>query len=117
MTQLEVSLATALRIDGDDGKGEDEDKDVKMYRNLSFIVASLCTPLIFAIFYSRQTFDGTTPPHFYGELAKTEEGCQLLREKGHFREFADFVREHKHEKQDPATIAKLKSVLWALVSK
>ena len=25
--------------------------------------------------------DGTIPPHFYGELTKTQQGCQLLKEK------------------------------------
>ncbi|KAG9304658.1 hypothetical protein G9A89_020222 [Geosiphon pyriformis] len=89
VTQLEVLLATALKLGGDSGR--DDEDDIKM-----------------------QTFDGTTPPHFYGELAKTEEGCQLLRERGHFREFARFVREHGMERRDSSIVSKLKSVLWAL---
>ncbi|RIA92645.1 Rapamycin-insensitive companion of mTOR, N-term-domain-containing protein [Glomus cerebriforme] len=87
VTQLEVMLAKTLRLDGDDNRFEDDDK---------------------------MPFDGISPPHFYGELAKTNEGCQLLREKGHFREFANFVREHKSESRDKASIAKLKSILWAI---
>ena len=31
-------------------------------------------------------------PHFYGELAKTEEGCLVLRSTGHVDELADVVR-------------------------
>ncbi|CAG8523548.1 7861_t:CDS:10 [Ambispora leptoticha] len=89
VTQLEVLLATALKLDGDNGKVEED--DIKM-----------------------QTFDGTTPPHFYGELAKTDEGCQLLRDSGHFREFARFVKENGMERSDQSIISRLKSVLWAL---
>lgn len=61
-------------------------------------------------------FDGTVPPHFYGELAKTDEGCQVLEEKGHFAEFAHFIRQHGMECRDVELISKLKSVLWTVVS-
>lgn len=61
-------------------------------------------------------FDGTVPPHFYGELTKTEEGCHLLREKGHFVEFSQFIRQHGLEASDSDLLNKLKSVLWAVVS-
>ncbi|KAF8158105.1 Rapamycin-insensitive companion of mTOR, N-term-domain-containing protein [Crassisporium funariophilum] len=59
-------------------------------------------------------FDGTVPAHFYGEMAKTELGCQVLQEKGHFVEFAQFIRQHSHESEDTDLITKLKSVLWAV---
>ncbi|GBC19604.2 hypothetical protein RIR_jg41870.t1 [Rhizophagus irregularis DAOM 181602=DAOM 197198] len=88
VTQLEVMLSTALKLGGGDNRFDDDDK--------------------------MQPFDGISPPHFYGELAKTNEGCQLLREKGHFREFAKFVRAHKLESRDASGIAKLKSVLWTV---
>lgn len=54
------------------------------------------------------------PPHFYGELAMTEEGCQLLQKRGHFTEFADFIREHGLTAQDRDTVLKLKGCLWAV---
>ncbi len=57
------------------------------------------------------------PPHFYGEMAKTELGCQVLQEKGHFAEFAQFIRQHSREYEDIDIIMKLKSILWAVVSK
>ncbi|KAH7099638.1 Rapamycin-insensitive companion of mTOR, N-term-domain-containing protein [Auriculariales sp. MPI-PUGE-AT-0066] len=57
---------------------------------------------------------GTVPAHFYGEMAKTELGCQVLLEKGHFNEFADFIRLHGQESEDVEIIEKLKSVLWAV---
>ncbi|CAJ0651764.1 6236_t:CDS:2 [Entrophospora sp. SA101] len=66
------------------------------------------------LFTSFNPFNETTPPHFYGELTKTEEGCQLLREKGHFCEFANYIREHKMENKDRSIITKLKSILWAI---
>ncbi|OCH89904.1 hypothetical protein OBBRIDRAFT_793801 [Obba rivulosa] len=59
-------------------------------------------------------FDGIVPPHFYGVMAKTELGCQVLQEKGHFSEFAHFIRQHGLEDEDQDLIMKLKSVLWAV---
>lgn len=60
-------------------------------------------------------FEGTVPPHFYGAMAKTELGCQVLTEKGHFAEFAHFIRQHGLEHEDFDLILKLKSILWAVV--
>jgi rapamycin-insensitive companion of mTOR len=60
-------------------------------------------------------YDGTVPPHFYGEMAKTELGCQILSEKGHFTEFSQFIRKHGNESNDTELIMKLKSILWAVV--
>ena len=65
--------------------------------------------------YFLRSFDGVVPPHFYGEMAKTALGCQTLHEKGHFPEFALFIRQHGHEKEDPELILKLKSILWTVV--
>ena len=60
--------------------------------------------------------ESSVPPHFYGELAKTDLGCQVLQEKGHFAEFAHFIRQHALESDDLEIIFRLKSVLWAVVS-
>ena len=60
------------------------------------------------------SFEGTVPAHFYGEMAKTELGCQVLADKGHFIEFAEFIRQHGLEHEDLEIIDKLKSVLWAV---
>lgn len=57
---------------------------------------------------------GTVPPHFYRELARTSEGCKLLREKGHFEEFALYIREHAQECEDPEIVTKVKGCLWAV---
>ena len=62
-----------------------------------------------------RAFGGTVPPHFYGVMAKTQMGCQVLAEKGHFTEFAHFIRQHGLESEDFDMILKLKSVLWAVV--
>ncbi|EGN98236.1 hypothetical protein SERLA73DRAFT_169260 [Serpula lacrymans var. lacrymans S7.3] len=59
-------------------------------------------------------FDGVVPPHFYGEMSKTELGCQILHEKGHFIEFAQFIKQHGLESDDPEVIMKMKSILWAV---
>jgi large subunit ribosomal protein L17e len=40
----------------------------------------------------------------------------ILEAKGHFREFVDFIRLHGMEEEDLEVIAKLKSILWAVVS-
>lgn len=65
---------------------------------------------------TKEEFDGTVPPHFYGILTKTSQGCQILEEKGHLREFSQFIRQHGMEFRDAEVINKLKSVLWAVVS-
>lgn len=54
------------------------------------------------------------PPHFYRELARTREGCALLALKGHFEEFALFIKEHKDERQDIEIVTKVKGCLWAV---
>ncbi|KAG8812201.1 hypothetical protein FRC17_002142 [Serendipita sp. 399] len=59
-------------------------------------------------------FDGIAPPHFYGEMVKTELGCQVLAEKGHFSDFTHFIRQHGFDSEDSDIILKLKSVLWAV---
>ncbi|KAH7885334.1 Rapamycin-insensitive companion of mTOR, N-term-domain-containing protein [Phlebopus sp. FC_14] len=59
-------------------------------------------------------FDGVVPPHFYGEMSKTELGCQVLSERGHFTEFSHFIRQHGLESEDLELILKLKSILWAV---
>ncbi|KAF6757410.1 Rapamycin-insensitive companion of mTOR, N-term-domain-containing protein [Ephemerocybe angulata] len=41
-------------------------------------------------------FDGSVPPHFYGEI------------------FAQFIRQHSHDSEDPDLTMKLKSILWAV---
>lgn len=61
-------------------------------------------------------FEGAVPPHFYGEMAKTELGCQVLQDKGHFIEFTMFIKKHGLEGEDAEIIMKLKSILWAVVS-
>jgi rapamycin-insensitive companion of mTOR len=62
----------------------------------------------------RQPGDGWTPPHFYGELTRTEDGCMLLKEKGHFQLFANFIRNYSVDHHDPETILRLKATLWAV---
>ena len=63
-----------------------------------------------------RAFDGIVPPHFYGVMAKTELGCQVLQQKGHFGEFAQFIKKHGLEQEDPDIILKLKSTIWAVVN-
>lgn len=54
------------------------------------------------------------PRHFYGEITRTEEGCQLLESKGHFPVFAQFVSHNKKEAADKEVILRLKGCLWAI---
>jgi rapamycin-insensitive companion of mTOR len=58
--------------------------------------------------------DARVPPHFYRELARTNEGCKLLRDKGHFEEFAATIREHGMQTEDLEIILKVKGCLWAV---
>lgn len=62
------------------------------------------------------SFDGHPPPHFYGELVRTEEGCKYLRAAGHLEDFAAIVSLHEDSDLDAEYVVMLKAVLWALVS-
>jgi hypothetical protein len=62
-------------------------------------------------------FPDVVPPNFYGEIAKTAEGCYVLAEKGHVACFARIAREYAVDNEDESKILQLKSVLWALVSR
>jgi hypothetical protein len=66
--------------------------------------------------YEPERFDDVArvPPHFYKELARTKEGCKLLRDKGHFEEFAATIRECGMQNKDPETVLKVKGCLWAV---
>jgi rapamycin-insensitive companion of mTOR len=57
---------------------------------------------------------GLVPPHFYRELTRTKEGCKLLKQKGHFDEFAATIRDFASENDDPEIILKVKGCLWAV---
>ena len=58
--------------------------------------------------------DSHVPPHFYRELTRTQEGCKLLSDKGHFNEFAATINEHGMQSDDPEMIVKVKGCLWAV---
>ncbi|KAF9580285.1 hypothetical protein BGW38_003131, partial [Lunasporangiospora selenospora] len=95
MIQIEVKLAKAMEPQrfnpfSEDGKFEDEGEQQLM--RAKEVLA----------------------PHFYGELTRTDEGCQLLRAKGHFSDYARFIRENCAESKDANIITDLKSVLWAV---
>ncbi|KAF2165641.1 hypothetical protein M409DRAFT_67035 [Zasmidium cellare ATCC 36951] len=57
---------------------------------------------------------GAVPPHFYRELTRTAEGCELLKAKGHFEEFTATIQDFAMEEDDPETILKVKGCLWAV---
>lgn len=58
--------------------------------------------------------DARVPQHFYRELARTKEGCKLLRDKGHFEEFATIIGENGMQTDDQDVILKVKGCLWAV---
>ncbi|KAK4186627.1 Rapamycin-insensitive companion of mTOR, N-term-domain-containing protein [Podospora australis] len=58
--------------------------------------------------------DSHVPPHFYRELTRTQEGCRLLSDKGHFSEFVTTIREHGMQSDDPEMMVKVKGCLWAV---
>ncbi|KAK6442810.1 hypothetical protein LTR95_000916, partial [Oleoguttula sp. CCFEE 5521] len=57
---------------------------------------------------------GYVPPHFYRELTRTVEGCELLRSKSHFEEFTATIQDFATESSDPEIILKVKGCLWAV---
>ncbi|KAH8594705.1 Rapamycin-insensitive companion of mTOR, N-term-domain-containing protein [Bisporella sp. PMI_857] len=58
--------------------------------------------------------DAHVPPHFYRELTRTKEGCKLLRDKGHFDEFSNNIRDYGMLSDDHELILKVKGCLWAV---
>lgn len=58
--------------------------------------------------------DPHVPPHFYRELTRTEEGCKLLHQKGHFLEFVNTIQEYGMQADDPEVMTKVKGCLWAV---
>lgn len=57
---------------------------------------------------------GLVPPHFYRELTRTAEGCELLKAKGHFEDFVATIQDFGMEEEDAETIIKVKGCLWAV---
>lgn len=57
---------------------------------------------------------GLLPPHFYRELARTEEGCKLLLQSGHFYEFASTIREFRLDDEEHESLTKVKGCMWAV---
>lgn len=101
MVQVELLLASVLGIDAD-------------LIESSFVDSSERELVLISL--NSDSYDSTPPPHFYGELVKTAEGCDILTLSGHFADFATFIRQHGLEDSDSIIIGKLKSVLWAVVS-
>lgn len=57
------------------------------------------------------------PPHFYGQLTKTPQGCLLLERKGHFQHFVEYIKTYSLKNiMSTNRILKLKAILWAIVS-
>jgi rapamycin-insensitive companion of mTOR len=65
-------------------------------------------------FEMENDMDAHVPPHFYKELARTQEGCKLLRDKGHFQDFANTIRDYGMLSDDAEQILKVKGCLWAV---
>jgi rapamycin-insensitive companion of mTOR len=61
-----------------------------------------------------EEFSGYAPPHFYGELIKTEKGRNVLRASNHFQEFSNFLKSNYQEAENLEILGRLKSILWAV---
>lgn len=105
VVQVETHLARFLNVDG---LRSEEDSLKWVHRNRASQITPYATP-------HRTSLSSSVPSHFYGELVKTPEGCQILEEKGHFLDFADFIRDSGLENQDLEGLLRLKSILWAVV--
>lgn len=57
---------------------------------------------------------GFVPPHFYRELARTKEGCKLLKQSGHFNDFTYSIRDFRLDEEDPEALTRVKGCLWAV---
>ncbi|EIW69328.1 hypothetical protein TREMEDRAFT_30887 [Tremella mesenterica DSM 1558] len=59
-------------------------------------------------------YEGIAPTHFLGELTKTSEGCQWLKERGIVSDFCETIRVQGMETEDTKVLTNVKCVLWAL---
>jgi large subunit ribosomal protein L17e len=50
------------------------------------------------------------PPHLYGELAKTEDGCKLIHASGHFTQFVKMLTAPPTQ----VTLLKRRACIWAI---
>lgn len=62
----------------------------------------------------REDSMSSIPRHFYGEITLTEEGCQLLLQKGHFEMFCNYIEQNGLTPFDAESLMKLKGCLWAV---
>lgn len=53
------------------------------------------------------------PRHFYGEITQTEEGCSILKQKGHIESFCSFIQDNLSPADSEGQL-KLKGCLWAV---
>jgi len=105
MVELELALASALKADGG-------------VQGSSCVLVSLAASSptrADASTTHRSRFDGTPPPHFLGELARTAEGCDILRDSERMDDLVDVVHMHEESALERTYVVELKSVLWAIV--
>lgn len=121
-----LSISTGYRyLSGLDYIHQEMD-DWFLGRNDSYVAqveASLARAYLDPGLMSRNTYgedpddyndSGLLPPHFYRELARTEEGCKLLLQSGHFYEFASTIRDFRLDDEDVESLTKVKGCLWAV---
>ncbi|ORZ31474.1 Rapamycin-insensitive companion of mTOR, middle domain-domain-containing protein [Catenaria anguillulae PL171] len=65
------------------------------------------------LFYGSSIDNGWTLPHFFGELAKTLEGVQLLRTHPHFRRMCDELRD-QWQTLATSNPGHVKAILWMI---
>ncbi|KAJ3205643.1 hypothetical protein HDU82_005063 [Entophlyctis luteolus] len=75
---------------------------------IELILDELCSRAVDASTVSTSIF----PLHFYGELAKTEQGVAYLAESSHFDVFSSIIRENDQSSTDKLIC--LKACLWAV---
>lgn len=100
-----------------------DSKQLRNYRYVTLVEASLARAFATLMQGQSKTSSdellrpqerGSLPPHFYRELTRTQEGCDLLRDSGHFHDFVTSIAESWAEDADPEGLVKLKGCLWAV---
>jgi rapamycin-insensitive companion of mTOR len=66
------------------------------------------------LLYDHRPFLSKLPAHFYGELCRTPEGCNLLKKKGYFNSMAKLVQAY-YDDPTSCSLMELKAALWAIV--
>jgi hypothetical protein len=89
---------------------ENEQYVVNLERKLQLVLTRPLSRTVYRDPASYAEGEVLVPPHLYGELAKTEEGCKLIHQSGHFVRFVEILNASPNQ----VTHLKRRASIWAI---